>query len=90
MANLPLPNRTVSMEIMEALEIPKADQLTLSNGWLASFKERHNLRAFKRHGEAASVDMADVKPEQERIRAITDDYASKDIYNADETGLFYA
>ncbi|RPD58656.1 DDE-domain-containing protein [Lentinus tigrinus ALCF2SS1-6] len=35
--------------------IPSNEQLSLSEGWLARLKNRHDLRDIKRHGEAGSV-----------------------------------
>ena len=69
--------------------IPSNDWLKLSSGWLESFKNRHQLRAFRKHGEAASVDLTVVASEIERIQDFTKDYDLKDIFNMDETGLFY-
>jgi len=70
--------------------IPSDEWLKLSSGWLESFKNRHQLRAFRKHGEAASVNLKVVASEIERIQEITKDYDLKDIFNMDETGLFYS
>ena len=71
--------------------IPDDERLHLSNGWLASFKARHNLKQMKRHGEAGSADEVVVESEQERIRDLIKKkgYTWNDIFNMDETGLFY-
>lgn len=45
--------------------IPKDERLHLSNGWLAKFKARHNLKSRKRHGEAASADLEAVEQDQQ-------------------------
>ncbi len=63
--------------------------VNLSDGWLSSFKEWNELKSFKHHGEAASAKIEDVEVECEQIKVICADYALKDIYNMDETGLFY-
>ncbi|KAJ3018432.1 hypothetical protein NUW54_g336 [Trametes sanguinea] len=66
-------------------------QLQLSNGWLDRFKKRHGLREFKRHGEAASASAETVEQERQRIQKLILEhgYQPCDIYNMDETGLFY-
>lgn len=64
--------------------------LTLTGGWLDSFKTRHGLREFKRHGEAGSARPETVTAERERIKEIVAEYGPGDVYNMDETGLFYA
>ena len=40
-------------------------------------------------GEAADVDPSVVSDWGERLKTISQGYALKDIFNADETGLFY-
>ena len=72
-------------------EIPSDEQLELSNGWLESFKKRHGLKEFKRHGEAASSSIETVEAERSRIQKIIEEggYEARDIFNMDETGLFY-
>ena len=68
------------------------EQLHLSNGWLASFKNRHNLKEMKCHDKAGTADGEIVEKEGERIRDLikTKGYAWNDIFNMDKTGLIYA
>lgn len=61
----------------------------MSQGWLTQFKNCHNLNHIKKHGEAASVNPEDVGAEIICVRAITDEYNPSNVYNMDETGLFY-
>jgi hypothetical protein len=72
--------------------VPGDERLNLSEGWLTAFKKRCGLKEFRRHGEAASSDPADVAKERARIREliVKHRYRLKDIFNMDETGLFYA
>ena len=60
-----------------------------SNGWLSSFKARHGIRSYRRFGESGSVNMALIEKERPKIREVLDKYALADVYNMDETGLFY-
>ncbi|CDO71465.1 hypothetical protein BN946_scf184909.g59 [Trametes cinnabarina] len=71
--------------------ILKEDWLSLSEGWLEAFKARHGLRGIKRHGEAGSTELTTVEAERARIQQLIRDhgYQPRDIYNMDETGLFY-
>jgi len=71
--------------------VPGDERLNLSEGWLTAFKKRCGLKEFKRHGEAGSSDPADVEKERARIRELIWKYRYhlKDIFNMDETGLFY-
>lgn len=65
------------------------DEITFSNGWLRQFKERHNLRQIRMHGESGSVDEQVVEEAITDLKQLTNDYGWKDIYNMDETGLFF-
>lgn len=71
-----------------ATELGKSD-FEASNGWLARFKGRHNIRAATLSGERASVDADTVDNWRERLPDIIKDFAPEDIYNMDETGLFF-
>lgn len=68
------------------------ERLNLSEGWLTAFKKRCGLKEFKRHGEAGSADLADVEHERMRVQELIAKYGYrlKDVFNMDETGLFYA
>ncbi|KAF7334753.1 DDE-domain-containing protein [Mycena sanguinolenta] len=71
--------------------VPEEDRLALSSGWLDRLKKRLGLREFKRHGEAASADPKVVEEEKKRVQAVIKKGGFKacDVYNMDETGLFY-
>ncbi|KAF7347008.1 DDE-domain-containing protein [Mycena venus] len=71
--------------------VPEDERLALSTGWLERTKHRLGLREFKRHGEAASADPIAVEMERERVKKLIEKggYKARDVYNMDETGLFY-
>ena len=61
-----------------------------SEGWLHRFKERHGLVFKTICGESASVSPAlTEKWFKERLPALLQRYKPCDIFNVDETGLFY-
>ena len=64
----------------------------LSNGWLAQFKERNGLKEWKYHGEAGSSSAKMMEEERKQVQKVILEggYKLKDLYNMDETGLFYA
>ena len=72
--------------------VSQDERLKLSDGWLTSFKKRCGLREFKRHGEAASADPETVEKERERLRELIRKHGLrlKDIWNMDESALFWA
>jgi hypothetical protein len=63
----------------------------LSNGWLGRFKERNGLKEMKRHGEAGSSNAETVEKERKRMQDLIREsgYELRNIFNMDETGLFY-
>ncbi|KIK75217.1 hypothetical protein PAXRUDRAFT_173446 [Paxillus rubicundulus Ve08.2h10] len=72
--------------------VPKDEQLNLSGGWLTRYKTRTGLKEMRRHGEAASVAAETVNKEQQRVQELIKkhQYRPCDIFNADESSLFYA
>lgn len=73
------------MKISEYCDEPKPQ---FSDGWLYRFKRRHGIQYYIYHGESASVPTSiheDIKP----IQAICDQFKPEDIYNMDETGLYW-
>ena len=64
-------------------------ELKWSLGWLEGFKSRNGIRKRKQHGEAASVNMEGAEDRMLELRAIVAPYPPNDVYNMDETGLFW-
>lgn len=69
---------------------PDKEMPTFSNGWLRGFQARKNIKDIKRHGEAGSfLKDSDASQEMMRIRQVLSTYAPQDIFNCDETGLYW-
>lgn len=60
-----------------------------SSGWLNKFKIRHNITFKAICGEAASVNPDDVAAFMVKLPSLINGYLPRDIYNADETGLYF-
>lgn len=62
-----------------------------SDGWLANFKRRYGIRHLKICGEILSSETSDVTPFIHNLRAKINemDISDSQLYNADETGLFF-
>jgi len=73
---------------LKALYGENAD-MEFSEGWLSSFKTRHGIKQYRTVGESGSVNLQTLEDRLPGLRAMLDRYALKDIYNMDETGLFY-
>lgn len=69
---------------------PSQKELQFSNGWLEGFKRRFKIKGYTRHGEAGSADNSpEALQRMEQIKLICSRYQVSDIFNMDETGLFY-
>ena len=64
-------------------------KLAVSNGWLQSFCSRHSFRQFKIYGESGSAPVEGYEEQLARIKERILPYDVEDVYNMDETGLFY-
>lgn len=89
-ANVPV-NGTILRE--KALEIADRlvglDDFTASNGWIDRMKKRHNLVYRSLSGESSSVDETTIEEWKKDLPNLTKGYKPKDVFNADETGLFF-
>ncbi|XP_022893755.1 CENP-B homolog protein 2-like [Olea europaea var. sylvestris] len=52
-------------------------------------KARYGIKSYRRFGESGSVIMENIENALPGIRSKLDQFQLKDIYNMDETGLFY-
>ncbi len=68
---------------------PSHGAFEFSNGWLESFKNRRGIKSYRRFGESGSANMAMIEESLPQIHLTLDQYERRDIYNMDETGLFY-
>ena len=60
-----------------------------SNGWLEKWKKTYNIRQFTVSGESGDVQGATVDSWKERLPEIVQGYSKDDIWNMDETGVFW-
>lgn len=67
----------------------KEDASGSSNGWLQSFQKRNSIKGYRRHGESGSVNQLLIQNALPHIRDVIDEYNPEDVYNMDETGLFF-
>ena len=59
-----------------------------SHGWLESFRKHNNI-AYVKSGEKADVGIAVVEDWKEKRLTLLEGYNLCDIFNMDETGLFF-
>ena len=87
--NLPVSGRMLQDQAaIIATDLGHVD-FCASNGWLRSFQQRHGIHHAVLSGEAAEVREETVTDWSSRLPDICKGYVKEDIFNADETGLFY-
>ena len=87
--NIPVSGKLIQeWALMYATEFGHS-AFTASNGWLEKWQKRHNVRMAVLSGEAADVDASIVSDWSSRLQSMCDGYALRDIFNADETDLFF-
>jgi hypothetical protein len=85
---IPLSGPIVQSKALEfASQLDIAD-FKASNEWLEKFKACHVIKAFTVSGESAGVDLQ-TKDFRSRIPEICSDFEPCNIFNCDETGLYY-
>lgn len=65
------------------------DSFAASKGWLQNLKKRAQIKQYAFHGEAGSADSINAAISQSTCSVLFRNDSAEDIYNADETGLFW-
>ena len=86
---LTITDNILSTKAFEFAFLLKEDKFKGSNGWINDFKKRHNLKQYSVHGEAASAPLEDLDEMRDKLRETLKDYDPENIFNCDETGLFW-
>ncbi|KAK0595401.1 hypothetical protein LWI29_006254 [Acer saccharum] len=81
--------QTKAKEFLQKMSGETNPEFNFSSGWLDRFKARHGIKSYRRFRESGSVVMENIEIALPRIRAKLDQFHWKDIYNMDETGLFF-
>ena len=85
--------RPLTQDLSKSEHEKRADELEGfegSVGWLSNFKQRHSIDFKGNQGEAADINLDTLRKWQEEVlfEAISK-YSPDDVFNADETGLFW-
>ncbi|CAF2142131.1 unnamed protein product [Rotaria magnacalcarata] len=72
-----------------AQQLDECTNFRASNGWLDRFRTRYNIQFRPICGEARAVDPSTVDDWKGRLHSIIEHYDPCNIFNMDETSLFY-
>lgn len=86
---VPLSGRILQQKALDFACMLSHDNFKASPGWLSRFKARHDIVAKVISGEAAAVDSVTTSSWLLSNKELLSQYKPSDIYNADETALFY-
>ena len=87
--NLPITGPLLKQIALDFAKQHKITAFKASEGWLTRFKSRHNIEFKHINGEAADVNMDTVEEWKTKLKDLTKNFDAADIFNADETGLFF-
>lgn len=88
--NLPLSGPIIAAKARDFASQMGIEDFTASEGWLTRFKARHGLTFKSVCGERADVDEATCEQWLSgKLRELLAPYSLNDVFNADETALYY-
>ena len=88
--NIPIHGKIIQEKALEFAKELNLEKFQASDGWLYSWKARYNISFKEVSGESKSVTSEMTAAWKETsLSTILSRYELKDIYNADEFGLFY-
>lgn len=88
--NIPISGPLLKEEaLLIAKKFDPETSFKASNGWLDSFKKRHNIKNMKVSGECGDVSEETVTGWFEHLKVLISGYELVNVWNEDETGCFY-
>ena len=87
--NIPVSGPILQEKAKYVSHILNIPNFKASNGWLESFRRRHNISFRTLSGESAGMDFQIVQNWKNNLCNILHGYQLTDIWNLDETGLFW-
>ena len=88
-ANIIISDSILSTKALEFAFLCNEEKFKASAEWVDNFKKQHNLKQYNMHGEAASTPLQDLDTMRENLCETLKGYTPEDIFNCDETGLFW-
>lgn len=87
--NLTITDLIIKQKGMRFAELLNIQDFSGSSGWLSNFKQRYSIREYFKHGEAQSAPIEQLPEMRRDLQNILKEYQLDNIFNCDETGLFW-
>ena len=87
--NVPVTDDILKLKAKKFGDDLGVNDFKYSNGWLNRFKTRHGISCHVISGESAGINPDLIFDGRVKAREAMSNYDLKDIFNVDETGLFY-
>jgi hypothetical protein len=88
--NLPVGGDLLKEKAKNLAELLGVSNFSASEGWLDRFKQRHSITFKSVQGEAGAVNLQPLLEWQQQVlKPLISQYSENDIFNMDETGLFW-
>ena len=87
--NLTITGTIIQQKALDFADLLNHHNFKASQGWLENFKHRFSIQAFNKHGEAQSAPISEIPQMRQNLREVLQQYRREDIFNCDETGLFW-
>lgn len=87
--NLPISGPVLKEKALELASEVGLNDFKASNGWLQKFKDRHQISYKNTYADPALIKECVIIEWLNNVKETIKDYKECDIYNCDETGLFY-
>lgn len=86
---LPISGPLLKEKALELASEVGLNDFKASNGWLQKFKERHQISYKNNHRICESAKQCIITEWLDKVKELINGYDKRDIFNCDETGLFY-
>lgn len=87
--NIPISGLLIRDKASQFAKTLGHNEFSASVGWLGNFKKRHGICFKTICGETKDVDDGTCNSWKDNLPSIVESYVPRDIFNADETALFY-